>query len=188
MRRPGIGLGFELGVNINAEGEGGGGGTFSTSFSDISTGLFGTDASATGTGTERTDVTQTEQLKIDREGILALIEDALSGTSGLAEIFGQEAGAGLFGGSVARQGTESLLAKIAGELAKVTGIKTATNLGVKETVSEQESESEGLVDKLSGGLSNVKETIKEDPTSIITGSNLGFLGLESATDEIRSWF
>ena len=95
---------------------GGGSASFSTSFGDISTGLFGTDASGTttGTGLQTIDRTLTEGLEIDEEGLLRLIDEALSGVGGLAEIFGLEAGAGLFGGSVATQQTTDLLAAIAG--------------------------------------------------------------------------
>jgi hypothetical protein len=127
-------------------GKDGGGGWFdlNTSFSDLNVGLFGEDKEQSGTGT--VDETVTEQLQIDEAAILKLIGDVLGGTEGLAEIFGTEAAAGVFGGSPAKQGTEDLLAKIAGELAKVTGKKVATKKGT--TTTEQKAESEGLVDQL----------------------------------------
>ena len=161
MRRPGLGLGIELSVGINAQTGVGGSVSFNTSFSDINTGLFGTDTSKSGGGStsqttaerifsdlraidttkelsnvtgETSDLSKTseettEQLKIDEEGILQLIDNILSGTSGLAEIFGAEQGAGLFGSSAAKSNTEDLLAKIAGELALVTGVKTTSGAG-----------------------------------------------------------
>ena len=158
--RPGLGLGFALGVSINNQtGVGGGGLSFSTSFSDINTGLFGTDTSISGSssGTEKTDVTQIEKLNIDEEGLLRLIDKSLEGIGGLASIFGGEAGAGLFGSSSAKLQTEDLLAKIAGELALITGEKVATNVGTKESTStsSQSSESSGIIDSVGemfGGL------------------------------------
>ena len=134
---------------------GGGGASFSTSFSDISTGLFGTDTSASGTGTstQAIDRTLTEGLEIDEVGLLAMIDKALSGVGGLAEIFGLEAGAGLFGGSVATQQTTDLLAAIAGELAQVTGVTTTTETGTTTgaTTEEQTSESAGILDSIGLG-------------------------------------
>ena len=132
-------------------------GNFSTSFGDISSGLFGTDTSVEGSGTstEKAFSRRSEQLKIDEAGLLQLIDKALKGVGGLSEIFGQEAGAGLFDSSSAKAGTEDLLAKIAGELALVTGKKTATDMGSKdvETTSKQQQESSGIMDAIGlGGL------------------------------------
>lgn len=144
-------------------GESGGlGASFSTSFTDINTGLFGTDTTQTGTGTgtslETSELTSREAIDVDKAGILKMIEDILTGTGGLAEIFSAEGAAGLFGSSVAKGGTEDLLAKIAGEIAKVTAVKTATQTGVKEAETEsattQEAESPGLLSNIPiiGGL------------------------------------
>lgn len=151
MRRPGTGLGFELGVNFNAAGEGGGmGASFSTSFSDINTGLFGVDTSQTGSGTQTSEATTIESIEVDEAGILKMIEDILGGTSGLAEIFSAGSKAGVFGSSAAKAGTEDLLAKIAGEIAKVTATKTTAQAGERATTSKTEAESSGIIDTVLG--------------------------------------
>lgn len=144
-------------------GAGGGGGSFNfnTSFSDISQGVFGTDSQTSGTksGLTTTDETITKQLEVDKEGILKYIGDILSGNQGLAQIFSQESGAGLYGGSGAKQGTEDLLAKIAGEIAKVTGKETSTKTGTVGTEEETTSgtTSEGLLDQT--GLSGANQGV-----------------------------
>ena len=139
--------------------------SFNTSFTDISTGLFGSSGTTSGSGssTKTGSTTSTEestsQLKIDEIGIMQMIDQALKGTSGIAEIFGLSAGSGLFDSSGAKQGTEDLLAKIAGELAKVTGVTTTSRAG-GETVESQEdstssssTESDGIFDSLGiGGI------------------------------------
>lgn len=135
---------------------------FSTSFQDISKGIFGEDRAEAGAGTRKG--VATEQLEIDEAGILSFIEDALSSAQGLAQIFGAEQGAGLFGGSVATKETESLLAKIAGELAKVTGRKVATT--DEETTSAQTAQSQGLKDQIGGSGA---ETAVRVLTAPITG-------------------
>jgi len=163
MKRFGIGLGLTLGVSLNAAGEDSGFGIdlgFSSTFGDLSAGLFGTSSeqsgSGSGTSLETSDITTTEAIEVDEAGILKMINDILQGTGGLADIFGAEAGAGVFDSSAAKGGTEDLLAKIAGEIAKVTATKTRTQAGTKE--AEQESttkssaESPGLISKLSFGL------------------------------------
>lgn len=154
MRRPGTGLGFALGTNINAQtGAGSGGGvSFSTSFSDINTGIFGvdTDVRSSGSSSEAIDTTKSEELQIDEVGLLRLIDKALQGEGGLASIFGGEAGAGLFGSSGAKLQTEDLLAKIAGDLAVVTGKKVATEKGTKDITSQSETlqDSSGILDSV----------------------------------------
>jgi len=141
--------------DTGASSGGGGSVSFNTSFSDINSGLFGENGvtDATGTKTESATTSQTERLDIDRVGLLKLIDDALKGVGGLSEIFGQAAGSGLFGASASKQGTEDLLAKIAGELAKVTGVKTATTAGNKATVQDSSTttQADGILDNLGFG-------------------------------------
>jgi len=143
--------------------------SFNTSFSDISTGLFGDDSSTaqTGTKSEQRNLTATEQLKVDKEGILRLIENILSDTGGLADIFGAEQNAGVFKGSTAKQGTENLLAKIAGELALLTGEKVSTDTGTVtgESTSSTDTSSEGILGQVGKGLKNV--TV--EPISAVLG-------------------
>ena len=143
--RPGLGLGFALGVSIDAATGADNSDVASFNFGgDIFTGFFGGSSSGTAKqdGTETVDTTRTEQVNIDEEGLLRLIDKSLEGIGGLAAIFGNEVGAGLFGSSSAKSQTEDLLAKIAGELALVTGEKVATEKGTKETTSVQTQEQE----------------------------------------------
>ena len=154
MRRPGTGLGFALGVSINAQtgADSGDGASFNFTgnlFSDFFGGKSSGTSSTTGRTQERSSVDQRERLDIDEAGILRLIDKALEGEGGLAEIFGQEAGSGLFSASATKKGTEDLLAKIAGELALVTGEKVVTgsagkNINVESTTT-QEQESGGAL-------------------------------------------
>lgn len=143
---------------------GGFGASFNTSFSDIQSGLLGEESSGTttGTSTEAIDSTKTEAVKIDEIGLLKMIEDALKGVSGLSEIFGAEAGAGLFGSSVAKEGTEDLIAKIAGELAKVTGVRTSTEVGTKDVASTETktAESAGAIEQLDPFSSSMQDTFR----------------------------
>jgi len=153
MRRPGLGLGFELGVSFNSEtGKDSGGGSASVglsgSFTDLTASLFGTDTSQTTDSAQTTTGKQTEFINIDKEGVLKMVEDALKGVGGLAEIFGLEKGAGLSSSSAAKSGTEDLLAKIAGELAKATASKTTLQGGSKESTATQSSSSKGLFDRI----------------------------------------
>lgn len=124
--------------------------SFNTSFTDISQGLFGQDVATSGskTGLVTTDEAITKQLEVDKEGILSFINDILSGNQGLAQIFSAEGGAGLYGSSGAKQGTEDLLAKIAGEIAKVTGKETIAKTGTVATEEQTTggTETEGLAD------------------------------------------
>ena len=131
--RPGLGLGFALGVSINAATGADSGSSTSFNFGgDLFTGFFGgkTSAEATQEGTT------TEQVNIDEEGLLRLIDRSLEGVGGLAAIFGGEAGAGLFGSSSAKLQTEDLLAKIAGELALVTGEKVTETKATETQATE----------------------------------------------------
>ena len=106
---------------------GGGGFSFSSSFSDINAGLFGTDQDVSGSssGTTSTSGRISEQLQIDKEGIIEMISDVLGGEGGLADIFGKAGASGIYNATTAKQEAGNLLAQIAGELAKVTGTKVS---------------------------------------------------------------
>jgi len=125
-----------------------------TSFSDINTGLFGTDIDVSSSGTTDVDETVTEKLELDKEGILALIDDVLGGTQGLASIFSEENVAGLYNSSVAKEASGDLISQIAGEIAKLTGTKTSTRKGTTTKVGSQSSSSPGLLENIPviGGL------------------------------------
>jgi len=142
---------------------------FNTSFEDINTGLFGQDSNTSGskTGLQTTDETITSQLEVDEAGILSFINDILSGNQGLASIFSEEGGAGLYGSSGAKQGTEDLLSKIAGEIAKVTGKTTETKTGTVETDEETTggTTGSGIVDQFSGA----GDALEQFSTNQITG-------------------
>lgn len=142
--------------------------SFSTSFTDLSSGLFGSETeqsqsgSSTKSGLSREIINSRSSNKtnVDKAALLKIIDDSLKGIGGLAEIFGLEKGAGLLKSSAAKEGTEDLIAKIAGELAKVTKEEVTTDYGVKnnyidsteQSTSKSTSESPGLVDQIFGGL------------------------------------
>lgn len=130
---------------------------------DIGTGLFGTApteqlGSKKGTTRTKGGTTTTERLKIDREGIDAIIADLLGGTQGLASIFSDEQVSGLFSSSVAAQASGDLISQIAGELAKLTGVKeTKEDIDITESIDIKEESETGGTGGLfgSGGLGGI---------------------------------
>lgn len=87
---------------------------------------LGASAETSGTketekGTKRATGSRTEQLKLDEAAIDKIIQDVLSQAGGLKDIFSGEQTAGLFGSSVSAQAAGDLAAKLAGEIAKLTG-------------------------------------------------------------------
>lgn len=126
-------------------------------FSDITGALgdiFGTSSStvASGTSTTTGKKTGTKRLRIDQVAINKIIQDILGSDEGLAAIFSQEQGAGLFKSSVGKKGVEDLLAKVAGEIAKLTAVEEITEDVDQTTTFEQEAkeESGGLLDAIFG--------------------------------------
>jgi hypothetical protein len=101
---------------------------------DFGTTLFGQDTEVSGSGTTR------QRLNIDEAGVLRLVEGILGGTQGLASIFSEEQVAGLFDSSVAAQASGDLLAKVAGEVAKLKAEQITT------TTETQTTEEEGLIE------------------------------------------
>lgn len=89
---------------------------------------FGGGASTSTSGTKETETgtraltgSRTEQLKLDEAAVDKIIQDVLSQAGGLKDIFAGEQTAGLFGSSVSAQAAGDLAAKLAGEIAKITG-------------------------------------------------------------------
>lgn len=126
-------------------------------FSDITGALgdiFGTSSSTASSGTSTTTgkKTGTKRLRIDQVAINKIIQDILGSDKGLAAIFSQEQGAGLFKSSVGKKGVEDLLAKVAGEIAKLTAVEEITEDVDQTTTFEQEAkeESGGLLDAIFG--------------------------------------
>lgn len=133
----------------------GGGFSFSTSFSDISTGLFGEDVAGSSnvTGTTKEGGVQTERLFFNQDQLTNIVERALQGGS-LANIFTEEDVAGIFNSSVSKQAAGDVIAQITGELAKLTGER---RVGVDRTVETDQAttsqqKSEGILDSVFGGI------------------------------------
>lgn len=89
------------------------------------------------TGERTREGTRTEQLVLDQTAIERLIEDALSGPGGLAEIFAGEQTAGIFGSSVAAQAAGDLTSKLVGELAKLTGVTETKESGIETNLETE---------------------------------------------------
>lgn len=91
----------------------------------------------TGTTSTTRGVTggTTSQLEVDQAAITKMIEDVLGGTGGLADIFSNESASGIYKSTAAKTGTEDLLSKLAGEIAKITG-RTVTTKGEEETTDQ----------------------------------------------------
>lgn len=83
--------------------------------------------STKGTKTQATTGVRTEQLQVDQAAISKIIEDVLGGTGGLADIFGGEQVAGIFDSTVVAEQSKDFVAKLAGELAKLTGKTVRTD-------------------------------------------------------------
>ena len=115
--------------------------SFDSSFSDISgaiadlsTTIFGSSASQSGsttrsgTQTDSADASVTrkgkttgvQRNKVDRFAINKAIADVLEGNEGLASILGDEQGAGVFSSTTAQNAVQELVAKVAGEIGKLT--------------------------------------------------------------------
>lgn len=137
---------------------------FSTSFSDLNAGLFGTDAagkqsgssSSEGTAEKDSDLRETTQFRVNRAAIDKTIKDILSSNQGLADILQEEQGAGLFNSTVAQDAIGELIAKVAGEIGKLEGTTTRAATG-SESITESQStrsktktksDSDGLFDSL----------------------------------------
>jgi len=120
-----------------------------------------TDRTVSTTGGKKT----VDQLQVDQAGIDKAIQDILGGTQGLGSIFSEEQVSGLYNTSVAKQETGDLMAKIAGEIAKLTG-KRVTEEETDEEIadrSKQKSESES---PFSEPIEDLRESVKgiEDKT------------------------
>lgn len=80
-----------------------------------------------------------ERLQIDETGITKMITDVLESNQGLAQIFSGEQTAGVFNSTVATQQAGELAARIAGELAKVTGERIITEDESQESETSREA-------------------------------------------------
>ena len=137
---------------------------FGSSFTDITSGLFGSDTATSGSGSSSQSTEQkikqrgTERLRIDKRAIDKVIQDILGGNEGLAAIFSDEQSAGLFSSTQAQDAVGDLLAKVAGEVAKLTAVKETESAGTQigsqqaEQSTAGSSESGGLIDSIFGGL------------------------------------
>jgi len=116
-----------------------------------------TDSSASASSS--VEQSSTETFRVDRAAIDKIIQDILASNEGLAKIFTEEQAAGLYDSTVAQKATADLMAKIAGEIAKLTGTKEISQSGTQnqQQQSSQEAktttrnESSGLLDMIFGG-------------------------------------
>ena len=125
------------------------GASFNTSFSDISSGLFGDDfeGSTRQTETERRDLTTARGLDISEDAVTKILSDLLSGDLGIANIFTKENVSGLYDSTVAKRQADNFLASVIGELAKLQATEFTKEFGTIGTTGKttQEKESPGLV-------------------------------------------
>lgn len=113
----------------------------------ISETLFGASGSSEIARLLTKSGTVTEQLDIDEAGVQKILQDILGSEQGLAAIFSGEQASGLFGSTVAAQASGDLLAKLAGEIAKLTAKKVTTTDLKEEDVSTSETEKPGLLQR-----------------------------------------
>lgn len=116
--------------------------------------IIGRESDATTREDTRTTGTTTSQLELDQAGIEKIIADVLGGATGLANIFSGEKVAGIFDSSVSAQASGDLAAKLAGEIARLTGRTVTTEDSATVLDSITETDQEGQFSKIfgSGGL------------------------------------
>ena len=137
-------------MNIGGGGGGGIGASFglNTGFGDIKSGIFGggSSQSTSSVKSEVTSADSTEKSKtlITGEALTALVQDALGQNGGLAAIFAEEQGAGLFGTSTSKQAAADLAADLVSEITKLTS----------EQVTEE--------DEAAGEITTSVDTVEND--------------------------
>lgn len=105
----------------------------------MSFGLNDSDSSTSSSSTQAVDASQdttstsTSQLSLSDDAINSIIDDVLSASGGLADIFSEANVAGIYDSSVAESGTSDLLANIASEIAELTGTTTTTSSSSTDT-------------------------------------------------------
>jgi len=109
---------------------------FDTTISALYGEEISTNVTGSSTKTATGDAAATEQFVVDQDAIDKVISDILGGNEGLAAILSEEQGAGIFESSVAPDAIGELVAKVAGEIAKLTGTTTQT-----QTFTETEDQS-----------------------------------------------
>lgn len=131
---------------------------------DLSGGAQKSKSKTKESSTESKSGTQVQQLELEQEAINKIIEDVLSQSGGLKDIFGGEQTIGLFNTSVASQASGDLASKLVGELAKLTGRNVIT--------TEEEAARQGTsVTKGSGQNIGFKSSFGGDSTSSLIGGN-----------------
>jgi hypothetical protein len=127
------------------------------------------------TGFNATETTNSsERLKIDQEGVDRILEQLLSGQQGLAGIFAEEQGAGLYDSTVAAQAAGDLAAKVVGEIAALTAERVSTS--TKDTEGEEEESAQERKTSESLKNANFKKSTKELDVNFKLGSG-GLSGL-----------
>lgn len=133
----------------------GGSVNFNTSFSDISSGLFGDDKAGIETVDEKEtkNLTTIKGLNISDEAIGKILSDLLSGDLGIANIFTKEKVAGLYDTTVAKREADNFLASVVGELAKLKAKEVTSEIGTVGTTGTKtaETESTGILDRFAEG-------------------------------------
>ena len=110
----------------------------------------GTEASvgkANTTGTKKG--TETKGFDVSEDAVNKIVADVLAGTGGLADIFGQQAGAGVYSATAAKQATGDLVSKIVGEVAKLNA-KETTTYDIKEETAATEEGNKTATENITG--------------------------------------
>lgn len=103
-------------------------------------------------GTSTTTGTKTSQLELDDEAITRIIQETLGGANGLAGVFNKDNASGIYNSTASAQASGDLVAKLVGELAKVTG-KTVENVdSTTKTVGRTDTSGWNIAGEMSGGI------------------------------------
>lgn len=127
---------------------GGDGQSIGSSISDLANALWGQDSTVKSSSTKTLGSTSTQQLVLDQAAIEKLIQDVLSGSGGISEIFAAEKASGIYNSTVADQQAGNFMAQLLGELAKLTGKTVETQEATSTEKSKTSNDQTGLLDRL----------------------------------------
>jgi len=113
-----------------------------------------------------------EQLQLEAEAVYKIIQDTLEGTGGLADIFAGERSSGLYNSSAALNASGDLVARIIGEIAKITGKKVT-----KGKTGEEGSKELDVIEEINQTTSTTSTQTQDNKDGGLIGSIGNLVGL-----------
>ena len=124
------------------------GGSGIASFASALDTLFGSETATTVNTTQKQSGTTTEQLQIDEAGVQKILRDILESEQGLANIFSAENVSGIYDSTAAKAASGELMARLAGEIAKLTAKKVSTTEATASTEQTNKVDDAGVIGSL----------------------------------------